>query len=698
VVWLRVLESAQANAFPEEASSALPDVAVAVAGAPVVVLSVEVVALAPEPVTVPLPLAIIGAVTVVPATEAPLVWFADVVIDTLPLPAFAVLLVEGVTVCMIAPVGPASSHSLLHHRLESAMVRVSPPVAVLSASGLTWMVVLPVRLLLEEDGLTVIELFETLPDPEARGLDQTEALPPWVQLDVLEKAFAVALPLEASSALPVVALDVAAAPVVRDVVIVLALAADPLTLAVPLAVIPALTVVSPVDAALVCELLVPMVVAPLPAVAELLTEGVTVWVIAPVLPSHSDSMKQRRLESAEVPVKFPDAWLLADGLTLMRVRPVLFQLLERGLTSSIFPSIVPSPHADGLECTVALPPRVLLHVDDFALARAAPLLPSSALPVVAVAVAGPPVVVELVLVVAEAPEFNTEAVPVAVDGAVTFVAPTVAVLPCVVVELMLTAPPPAEAELFTEGVTVWLIAPVLPSPALPEAAAVPVLVGAVESKQPLLPDDPLLADVQVGPPRAVLDALGETLMLVFPVLLLLDALGETVMELPLTLPDPLAEGLLVTVALPPDVVLVVVDVECEVAFPLPPDPDFAVDVAAAPEVVPVVVVVAELPPSAKAGAATRMTTRPAVTKPVIADARDARKKCLKVDVSSEFILSPLLKGALHGTSTVHARKRVNLSSSASTSCTESPPATPQRAAVSLLITVPSIKHKHRTDI
>jgi hypothetical protein len=170
------------------------------------------------------------------------------------------------------------------------------------------------------------------------------------------------------------------------------------------------------------------------------------------------------------------------------------------------------------------------------------------------------------------------------------------------------------------------------------------------------------------------------------------------MELPLTLPDPLAEGLLVTVALPPDVVLVVVDVACEVAFPLPPDPDFAVDAAAAPEVVPVVVVVAELPPSAKAGAATRMTTRPAVTRPVIADARDARKKCLKVDVSSEFILSPLLKGALHGTSTVHARKRVNLSSSASTSCTESPPATPQRAAVSLLITVPSIKHKHRTDI
>jgi hypothetical protein len=103
---------------------------------------------------------------------------------------------------------------------------------------------------------------------------------------------------------------------------------------------------------------------------------------------------------------------------------------------------------------VALPPWVSLRVDEFALACAAPLLPSSALPVVAVAVAGPPVVVELVLVVAEAPESDTEPVPVAVIGAVTFVAPTLAVLPCVVLELMLTAPPPAEAELFTEGVTV----------------------------------------------------------------------------------------------------------------------------------------------------------------------------------------------------------------------------------------------------
>jgi hypothetical protein len=334
------------------------------------------------------------------------------------------------------------------------MVMVSPPVAVLSALGLTLMEVLPVRLLLEENGLTVIELFETLPEPKARGLDQTHALPPRVLLDVLDKAFAQALPLDAPSALPVVAVAVAAWPVVRDVVIELALAGDPLTLPLPFAVIPALTVVGPVDAELVCDVLLAMVVGPPPAVAELLTEGVTVCVIAPVLPSHSDNMKQWRRESAEVSVKFPNARLVASGLTLMSVRPVLFQLLERGLTSSILPSTVPSPHADGLECTVALPPRVLLRVDEFALARAVPLLALTAFPVVAVAVAGPPVVVELVLVVAEAPEFNTEAVPVAVIGAVTFVAPTLAVLPCVVLELMLTAPPPAEAELFTDGVTV----------------------------------------------------------------------------------------------------------------------------------------------------------------------------------------------------------------------------------------------------
>jgi hypothetical protein len=322
------------------------------------------------------------------------------------------------------------------------------------------------------------------------------------------------------------------------------------------------------------------------------------------------------------------------------------------------------PWAKGFDSTVALPPWVSLHVFEFALACAKPLLPSSALPVVAVAVAGPPVVVELVVVVAEAPESDTEPVPVAVSGAVTFVAPTLAVLPCVELALMLTAPPPAEAELFTDGVTVCVMAPELPSPALLEAAA-------LESLHALPADDPVFADVQVGAPCAVLEAYGDTLMLVFPPLLLLCALGETVMELPLTLPDPVAEGLLVTVALPPAVVFVVEEVACEVAFPLPPAPDWAVDAAGAPEVVPVVDVAAALPPSANAGAATRMTTRSALTRPVITDARDDRNRCLRVDVSSGFILSPLPKGALHGTSAAHARRCANLSSSAPPPSTES---------------------------
>jgi hypothetical protein len=211
---------------------------------------------------------------------------------------------------------------------------VAPPVAVLLASGLTEIDVSPPRLWLEEDGLTVMLLCETSPKPEACGLDDTQALPPVVWLDVSEKAFAHALPLDASSALPVIAVEVAAWPVVCDVVMELALAGDPLTLPVPFAVIPALTVVGPVDAELVCELLAAMVVAPPPAVAELLTEGVTVCVMAPVLPSHSESMKQRRLESADVSVILPTAWLLAEGLLLISVLPASLKLSELGVTCS----------------------------------------------------------------------------------------------------------------------------------------------------------------------------------------------------------------------------------------------------------------------------------------------------------------------------------------------------------------------------
>jgi hypothetical protein len=344
------------------------------------------------------------------------------------------------------------------------------------------------------------------------------------------------------------------------------------------------------------------------------------------------------------------------------VDPVVFQLVAFGVTVSELPSTAPVPTARGFECTVALPPWVSLQVHELALAFAGPLLLSSPFPVVAVAVAGPPVVVAIVLVEAEAPELDTVPVPVAVKGAVTLVAPTLAELPCVLVALMVVGPPPAVAELLLVEVTVWMILPLLPPPVPSELADVP-LVGLPQTTWSPhgLPDpDPVLAAVQVSP-RVVLEAAGDTVMLVLPVLLLLCALGETVMLLPVTTPVPVAVGLLVTVALPPVVVLVVLDVEFEVAFPLPPEPDVAVDVAGAPEVVPVVDVVVALP-SANAGAATRMTTRTAVTSPVIADARDVRKRCLKVVVSSEFILSPLPKGALHATSSVHARRRVNFSS------------------------------------
>jgi hypothetical protein len=57
---------------------------------------------------------------------------------------------------------------------------VAPPVAVLLASGLTETDVSPPKLWLDEDGLTVMLLSETSPDPEAVGLDETQALPPAV--------------------------------------------------------------------------------------------------------------------------------------------------------------------------------------------------------------------------------------------------------------------------------------------------------------------------------------------------------------------------------------------------------------------------------------------------------------------------------------------------------------------------------------
>jgi hypothetical protein len=281
---------------------------------------------------------------------------------------------------------------------------------------------------------------------------------------------------------------------------------------------------------------------------------------------------------------------------------------------------------------------VELVVDELAFALASPLGPSSALPVVAVAFAGPPVVVLLVFDVADAPDPETEAVPVAVIGALTLVAPTDAVLPWVVPAVMLVAPLPAVALLVTDGVTVCVMAPVLPASVVAAVAALPAVAAPSEHPLPPLPL-PVFAVVQVLPPLAVLLALGETVMLVFPVLLVLEELGETVIVLPLTSPLPLADGLLLTDELPPFVVLDVDDDPLEVAVPLPPEPLAAVDVAGAPAVV-APVVVADVAPSANAGAAIRMTNNAAVATPAIADARDARKRCLNVDVSSEFMTYP----------------------------------------------------------
>lgn len=132
-----------------------------------------------------------------------------------------------------------------------AVVMVAPPVALLVAWGVSEMVVLPVRFLLNELGLTLMVLWLTSPKPNAWGLDHTEALPPLVELQVLDHALAFALPLDASSAVPVVALAVAAPPEVSEVVIELALAGEPLTMPIPAALMPALTVVSPTAAPLV---------------------------------------------------------------------------------------------------------------------------------------------------------------------------------------------------------------------------------------------------------------------------------------------------------------------------------------------------------------------------------------------------------------------------------------------------------------
>jgi hypothetical protein len=275
----------------------------------------------------------------------------------------------------------------------------------------------------------------------------------------------------------------------------------------------AYTQVGPTVALLVWVQVKLMVIGPLPDVPVLLLEGVTVCVIDPVVTSPL-------LLVVAVVVVVPCAVLLALGdRSIVRLQP-LFELLAEGDTMMVFPVTDPVPVAEGLLVVLELPPVVVLVVVEFELAVAAPdpdpsladPLPADAvdgpplvvfpvddpaaapllatvpgiaaffapypeadegspndggssllLPVVAVAVAAPPVVVAIVLVEPEAPELVTLAVPLAVNGAVTLVAPTVAELPCVAVALTVVGPPPAVAELLLVGVTVWMIAPLLPS-------------------------------------------------------------------------------------------------------------------------------------------------------------------------------------------------------------------------------------------
>jgi hypothetical protein len=209
---------------------------------------------------------------------------------------------------------------------------------------------------------------------------------------------------------------------------------------------------------------------------------------------------------------------------------------------------------------------VLASVETVAAATAAPVVVVAVVPPPLVAplplvppVVPPPLVLALVAghglaglvtvgVTAGAP---TDATPMLGMGAFTQVLPTVALLVCAQLKLMVTGPLPEVAALPVDGVTVCVIDPVVPSP--------PLLV---------------VPEVVVGAPCDVLLALGDTLIVRLQPLLELLAEGVTVMVFPLTDPVPVAEGLLVVLELPPVVVLLVV--EFELAFAAPdPDPSLA---------------------------------------------------------------------------------------------------------------------------
>lgn len=194
------------------------------------------------------------------------------------------------------------------------------------------------------------------------------------------------------------------------------------------------------------------------------------------------------------------------------VPPVLLLLYDDGLTVRLFPEIVPEPLAEGYDDAVALPPVVWLVVIEPALALASPLGPSSPLPEVAVEVAGAPTVLPVVVELALAPDPLTVPVPVAVMGAVRLVSPVVAVLAWVAPVVIVVAPLPALASLLTEGFTVCMMSPVVPS----------------QERSMQLE----FAVVSVEAPFASLLLYGELSIEVWPVLFLLSALGFTWMSLP----------------------------------------------------------------------------------------------------------------------------------------------------------------------
>lgn len=114
------------------------------------------------------------------------------------------------------------------------------------------------------------------------------------------------------------------------VVVESAVAPLPDTEPLPRAVAGAVTEVAPTVAALLCVVPPVTVAPPLPAVAVLETDGVTVCLMVPVVPS-SHSLMQLRWVVANVVVRPPVASLLATvSLVLMRVAPVRLRLSALG--------------------------------------------------------------------------------------------------------------------------------------------------------------------------------------------------------------------------------------------------------------------------------------------------------------------------------------------------------------------------------